>query len=160
MLFMLAISGGLYLIGEKGSTVNTTIELAERANLDFKSENLDEDVRALLASNDIDLDFEYIKNRGNLIQTRPTSRTHLVFSKKEDLLTLVKKEPNFQSSMIELHKGHGPKLFRSYQIVVAVSLMLTLLTGIWMGLASRAMRKKTSIALVIGSVVFLLLALG
>ena len=156
---LLAISGGLYLVGNKGKTETTPIALPAGAALDFGSETLEADVRALLGTAGIEHRFEYIRNRGTRIELRPTSRTYLEFAQTPDGLTATRHDPDFQKSMIELHKGHGPTLFKTYQKVVAVTLIGVVLGGVLVGLLARAYRRKTLVALVVGTIVFLLLAL-
>jgi hypothetical protein len=156
---MLATSGGLYLLNIKGTTTDTPVALAEGAALDFKSETIDADVRALLVRNGIDHDFEYIRDRGQTIELRPTSRTYLSISQTSDVLSATRHDPDLQKSMIELHKGHGPTLFKLYQKLVALLLIGVVLGGVLVGLLSQAYRGKTIGALVIGTVLFLILAL-
>ena len=124
---LVAISGGLYLTGNKGDFKTESLVLPVDAQLSFESNTLEADVRALLKSTDIDHTFEYIKNRGSVIQLRPTSRTYLQFEQTADGLTAIRKIPNFQGSMMELHKGHGPKLFKTYQKLVALMLFFVIL---------------------------------
>jgi len=157
-IIMLATSGGLYLFGIKGEVIKTEIVLPAGTELDFSAVSLDRDVEMLLAQLSIEQDYEYLKNRGSAIQTRPTSRTHLEFTQKDGVLRLTRNNPNLQGSMIELHKGHGPKTFKLYQQLVAISLIIVLLSGVWVGLINPTLRRKTGIGLTLGLVVFLLLA--
>ena len=156
---LVAISGGLYLIGNKGKTTDSRVALPAASALDFTSGTLDADVRALLARADIDHDFEYIKNRGTKIELRPTSRTYLSISQTPDGLEATRHVPDFQKSMIELHKGHGPKAFKTYQKLVAISLLGVVFGGVLVGLLAKAYRRKTVIAVVVGTAIFLVLAL-
>jgi len=110
---LVAVSGGLYLIGNKGEFKSTPVTLPASASLDFQSPSLEQDVRDLLASANIDHKFEYIRNRGTVIQLRPTSRTYLEFRQSEAGLTATRKVPDLQGKLIELHKGHGPQAFNS-----------------------------------------------
>ncbi|GLQ24487.1 hypothetical protein GCM10007853_23610 [Algimonas ampicilliniresistens] len=156
---LVAISGGLYLIGNKGQTVDTPVVLPAGSMLDFSSDSLEADVRALLSQSGIDHSFEYIRDRGTTIELRPTSRTYLSLSQTPDGLTATRHNPNLQKSMIELHKGHGPSLFKLYQKFVALFLIGVVLGGVLVGLLSKAYRGKTIVALSIGSILFLFLAL-
>ena len=156
---LVAVSGGLYLIGNKGETVNTPVVLPAGSKLDFTSSTLEAEVRDLLAAGGIDHSFEYIRNRGATIELRPTSRTYLSLSQTPDGLTATRHVPYFQKSMIELHKGHGPSLFKLYQKFVALFLIGVVLGGVLVGLLSKAYRGKTIAALTVGSVLFLILAL-
>jgi len=58
--------------------------------------------------------------------------------------------------MMELHKGHGPQLFKSYQKLVALLLLGVVLGGILVGLLAKAYRRQTSIAVIGGIVAFIL----
>jgi hypothetical protein len=116
-------------------------------------------VRTLLLTSDIDHDFEYIRNRGTRIELRPTSRTYLVISQTPEGLSATRHVPDLQKSMIELHKGHGPKAFKTYQKLVAILLLAVVLGGVLVGLMSQAYRFKTVISLIGGTLLFLVLAL-
>lgn len=157
-ILLAAISGGLYLIGVKGTVEQTNIELPSHAALDFQSPTLKSDVQTLLQELTLNDDFEYIKNRGNVIQTRPTSRAHYEFAQNDRGLTLKSVKPDLQKSMIELHKGHGPLSFKLYQKIVAISLILIMLTGVYLGLSNPKMRTKTAVTLSLGAVFFAVLA--
>ena len=75
ILLIIAISGGLYLVGDKGTTVETSVSLPAEAALDPKSADLRADVDALLRSAGVEHSFEYIKKSGSTLTTSPTSRT-------------------------------------------------------------------------------------
>lgn len=157
---LLAISGGLYLIGNKGKFDAQPINLPATASLDFKSPTLEADVRELLSAANIDHKFGYISKRGSAkIHLRPTSRSFIEFNQTPNGLTASRVTPDFQGSMIELHKGHGPKLFKTYQKLVAMGLLGVVFGGVFVGLLARAYRRKTLIALGVGTVLFFILAL-
>ena len=59
--------------------------------------------------------------------------------------------------MMELHKGHGPKLFKSYQKLVALLLLAVVFGGILVGLLAKAYRRHTIIALAGGFISFILI---
>lgn len=159
MFIMLSISGGLYLIGNKGDVNAQALVLPATASLDFKSETLEDDVRALLKTANIEHEFEYVKNRGSLIQLRPTSRTYIEIKQTPDGLAATRNVPDFQKSMIELHKGHGPTLFKTYQKLVAITLFLVVFGGLLVGFLSPTYRRKTVLSTIAGMLVFLALAL-
>jgi len=155
---MVAISGGLYLLGNKGSFKTESVSLPAAAFLDFESPTLETEVRALFEANNIDEDFEYIKNRGTVLQTRPTSRTHIELKQTTGGLTATRKTPNFQAKIMELHKGHGPKLFKIYQKLVALGLIGVVFGGIFVGLLAAGYRRKTIVVSVLGILAFIVLA--
>ena len=156
---LVSISGGLYLIGNKGSVQSEALVLPAGSALNFKSGVLETDVRSLLTKADIDHKFEYIRNRGETIELRPTSRTYLSFKQTPEGLTAERHIPSFQKSMIELHKGHGPTAFKTYQKLVALALIFVILGGLMAGLLSKVYRKKTVTFLALGSLAFAYLAL-
>ncbi len=155
--FLLAVSGGLYLIGNKGSFPVEVINVPGAASLDFKSKTIDADVRKVLADAGIDHKFEYVKSRGaDKIHLRPTSRTYLELTSDG---TVKRVTPDLQGKMMELHKGHGPKLFKLYQKLVALGLLGVIFGGVFVGLLAPAYRRKTIGSLVVGTLAFLCLAL-
>ncbi|NOX94485.1 MAG: hypothetical protein GXP04_05130 [Alphaproteobacteria bacterium] len=158
VFILVAISGGLYLFGIKGDVTKTPLELPADATLDFSSRNLEDNISALLAAQSVQHRFEYLKMGATSAVTRPTSRISYEFKLEGGKLIANRVKPNLQKTMIELHKGHGPTLFKAYQKLVAISLILVVLSGLWMGLTSRALLKKTAITSGAGLIVFVLLA--
>lgn len=153
-----AVSGGFYLMDIKGAVVTENITLPANSALDFGSDGLEADVRSLLDRANIDHNFEYIRNRGTIIQLRPTSRDYLEFEQTPTGMTAKMVKPDFIRSMMELHKGHGPELFKTYQKFVALMLLLVVFGGILVGLLAKAYRRQTTIAVVVGTLVFVVVA--
>lgn len=154
---LVAISGGLYLMGQKGKISSEAVSVPAGTLIDFKSDTLEADVKAFLTAQGENAKFQYIKNRGNVIQTRPTSRTYYQFENKNGVMTAARKKPNFVAAAMELHKGHGPVAFKWYQKFVALALFFVVLSGFWLGLASKVLRKQSLIVSAAGLVVFLAL---
>lgn len=153
---LMAITGGNYLLGIKGSFTSETLNVPAAASLDFDAPTIEADVRAALADAGIDHDFEYVKPRGEgKIHLRPTSRTYLELTSDG---TVKRITPSLQKAMMELHMGHGPQLFKTYQKLVALALIGVVFGGVFVGLLARAYRRKTIIAVVVGTIVFVLLA--
>lgn len=153
-----AISGGLYLMDITGDVASERVALPEVATLDFGSSTLENDVKGLFTRAGVDHEFEAVRVRGSVIQLRPTSKPYLEFKQTPQGVTVTRKKPNFVRAMLELHKGHGPKLFRSYQKLVALLLMAVVLGGILVGFMARAYRRQTVIAVALGIVSFGLVA--
>jgi len=151
-----AISGGLYLMNIKGEAATERVALPVDAKLDFKSETLEADVRTLLTNANIKHDFEYVKIRETLIQLRPTSKPYLEFKQTPQGLSATRIKPNTVRSMMELHKGHGPQLFKTYQKLVALFLLAVVFGGILVGLLAKAYRRHTVIAVGVGLISFVL----
>lgn len=152
-----AISGGLYLIGIKGSVEKTDVGLSAGAALNLSSKTLYEDVQDLLAESGISHDFEYVKVRGNTLVTRPTSRAYYQFDVKADMLVASYNEPSLQKSLIELHKGHGPGVFKTFQKILSLGLIFVVLSGFWLGVSSLGLRRNTLIVTGLGTALFGLL---
>ncbi len=155
---LVAITGGLYVSDIKPETKETELKLNTPITLDADSPTLDDDVKKILSDNDIDLKFEYLRNRGSSITTRPTSRDYIVFKQDDDSWSATLNEPNFHYSMMELHKGHGPTLFKKYQIVAGIALFMIMMSGLFIGFISKAYRMKTIISTAIGTAIFMILA--
>ncbi len=157
---MVAISGGLYLIGIKGANIESEVSVPAQFSLDLSSNELEQDVRTILGQLDLKTNFEYLRIRGSSITTRPTSREHLRLNVTDEGLKIQIVKPDLQSSLIELHKGHGPTLFKTYQKLVALGLIFVMLSGLWMGISNKMMRKKTLVATALGLATFIVLALS
>lgn len=158
MFILVAITGALYLTGNKGETTSTPISINRDASLDFKSATLKADIQEILDRAKLDHKFEYVKVRGNSAMTRPTSRPYVQFDQTPNGLTAKLQTPNLQYKMMELHKGHGPKLFKKYQILAGISLFFVILGGLIVGLLAKAYRRQTILAVAGGSIVFIVLA--
>lgn len=154
---LVAISGGLHIAaGGVEQKTRTEIALPAEATFDFASPDRDAAVRAFLKEHEIKASFEYTVGRGNKFHTRPTSRTSLEFEQADDGLKVTKVKPNLAAALMELHKGHGPKIFRTYQILVGLALLFAVLGGVLVGLLAPAYRKTTMIATGAGTVIFLI----
>lgn len=160
--FMLvAFTGGMHMVGAGESETSQPIALPAGTQIDFSAPSAKADVKAILDAAGVDIDFEYIKNRGSTAQTRPTSRTYVAFKQSDTGWTATKNTPNLQKAMMEIHKGHGPKILRTYHKLVALTLILVVFGGLFVGLLAHAYRRKTIIATVIGLVVYVgLIILG
>jgi uncharacterized iron-regulated membrane protein len=159
-VLLVCISGGLYLVGVKGEVQQESIYSQPGVALDTKSPGLKADVDRLLALAGVEgYDFEYVKVKGETLYTRPTSREHYVIKQGQGQLEVTRATPSLQSRMVELHKGHGPTLFKTFQKVFAVGLMFVILSGLWLGLSAAHLRRSTLFTAAGGAVVFLFLAL-
>ncbi len=154
---LVAITGGMHIVGGVESETKTSIALPAGTVIDLKSSTAEADIRALLKTANIDHDFEYLKNRGTTAQTRPTSRPYISFKQKNGKWMAEKVTPNFMKAAMEIHKGHGPKLLRAYHKIVALMLMLVVFGGIFVGFLAKAYRRKTIGAVVIGTLLYLVL---
>jgi hypothetical protein len=157
-VLLVAISGGLYLAGVKGEVEQEIIFSSSDVTIDGDSASLHADVAALLADAGVEsFSFEYVKVSGETLTTRPTSSDHYVVRSIENGVEVIHARPNLQSRMIELHKGHGPTAFKTFQKVFAVALIFILLSGLWLGVSSSRLRRSTLLTATAGAVVFALL---
>jgi len=159
ILLIIGVSGGLYLIGEKGHFQSEPIYQGSADSFDFKAKDREEQIRQFIQTNNIDHEFEYVKTSGKTSYTRPTSRQHLTFQKQGKQLIVTKRTPNFIASIIELHKGHGPTIFKTFQKFTAIGLFLILISGLYLGLTSPAFKNKTLVISGLGLLSFLIFAM-
>jgi hypothetical protein len=157
MLFAMAASGGLYLLGFKGSVDSSPVSLLTIKLLTADSETLDNDVRELLNSNGVEHDFEYIKISGDKFITRPTSTDFYELTIHDNEVQATLNQPDLIKSLVELHKGHGPLLFKDLQKLMALGLLIVILSGFWLGASSAGLRVTTLLTTLAGLLVFLVL---
>lgn len=74
-------------------------------------------------------------------------------------LTAELNKPDLPYILMELHKGHGPTIYRMYQMVVALVLFLVVVGGVAVGLLARNYRNSTLIAAGVGTVITIALAM-
>jgi hypothetical protein len=149
-LLMMPLSGVFYLLDMKGEAtkekafvITETVPSDEGARTEFFNQQF--------TKNNISYSFENIKTSGTDFLFRPTSRTHYIATEIDGVLTMQKVVPDFTKRIIELHKGHGPKLVRTYQIVFGLSLILITLSGIWIAFVSPAYRRFMLASVILGS---------
>ncbi|MFC6439697.1 PepSY-associated TM helix domain-containing protein [Bowmanella sp. JS7-9] len=158
ILLIMAISGGLYLLGIKGNVTSgdpvqlNNIQLANDEHL------REQQIRDVFMQVGLDADFEYLKGAGTRWQTRPTSRDHFIIEQQGNDLLITPRSPDLIASIVELHKGHGPGLFRILQQLLALGLVIVLLTGLWLGLKMASMKNQTLSFTAAGILLFVLFA--
>lgn len=156
-VMLVATSGGLYLAGIKGEVEQETIYTGDIA-IDSNSAALHAEVDSLLSTAGVtSYSFEYVKVKGDTLYTRPTSKEHYIIKIGAEGTTVVHAQPDLQSKMMELHKGHGPTIFKTFQKVFAVALMFIILSGLWLGISAVRLRKVTLLTAAAGTLVFVLL---
>jgi hypothetical protein len=159
-VLLVAVSGGLYLVGVKGTVEQDRIYSSSTTTIDVKSSSLDADVTALLAEAGAgSYTYEYVKVSGMNLTTRPTSSDHYIIKPYEGGVEVIHARPSLQSRMIELHKGHGPTAFKTFQKAFAVGLMFIMLSGLWLGISAARLRRTTLLTATAGAVVFVFLLL-
>ena len=159
VIFLVAISGGLYLVGVKGSVETSQVLESNAYMFNRDAADLKREVDALLATaGAADFDYEYVKVKGNTLYTRPTSKLHYVIQ-PGDVITVSKATPSLQNALLELHKGHGPTAFKMFQRFFAVGMLLIVVSGLWLGLNSPRLLPRTLTTSAVGTAVLLALVL-
>ena len=151
---LVAVTGGLYLADVKGEMAETPVAIPAGTTFDPESPTFEADVKAFLVAQNLPADFDYIRARGDSFTTRPTSRTHVAFEQKDGVLTAKKVTPSPMAALMEIHKGHGPALYRVFGVLVGLMLFIVVLGGLAVGLLSPAYRKATVVSTIAGSIVF------
>ncbi|MDF1764324.1 MAG: hypothetical protein P1U57_13025 [Oleibacter sp.] len=158
MIVIMAVSGGLYLFDIKGSMDKGTPIVIAGAELKGNDDAGIEHIKSLLSGAGLDDGFEYLKDRGSMMQTRPTSRDYYEIKQTPQGVEFTPVSPSLVAAMMELHKGHGPQIFRTLQQVLAVGLVLILISGLILGLQSPMLKNKTIAVTAGGILVFVLVA--
>lgn len=158
VVILMALSGGLYLLGIQGENTQTQVGTVA-GGIALLEDPSKEAVTAALASAGVrDFSFDYVRAGSTKIYTRPTSSLNYVLEVDGDTVTVTRQEPDLQKRMIELHKGHGPTVFRSFEKVFAAGMVFIILSGVWLGLSAERLRRPTLLATGSGLLLFLGLA--
>jgi hypothetical protein len=146
-LLLIPLSGGLYLLGQKGEQVKTE---AFRIESPLPLENTDDFFRQQFKEQGLDFDFEYIRVSGSDFTFRPSSRLHYMASKSENGTTVYKLEPDVIRRLMEIHKGHGPVLIKWLQTGFALAIILVTLSGVYLAINIPAYAKTMGICFGVG----------
>ena len=159
-IILVAVSGGLYLIGVKGSVEQTPVgSIASGQQL--LTDPSQRAVGNVLASLGVTgFEFDYVKQKGTQLITRPTTRPFYTLDIRGDQVIVQYNQPSLQKRMIELHMGHGPSAYKTYQQVFAAGMLFIILSGVWLGLSSAHLRMRTALAVGSGLLLFSVLALA
>lgn len=156
---LVGVSGAMDLLDIERPVEESPIKLPDNIAINSESPTLEADIAKILTDAGVELDFEYIKNRGDTLTTRPTSRTFAEFKKSDAGWTATLTKPGINFAMMEMHKGHGPKLFRYFQAAAGITLFFVVIAGLFIGLLSKAYRGKTVMALAVGAGAFVLVGI-
>lgn len=153
-LLIMAITGTFYLLDIKGSEERVFVK-------ELLLENKPDEVivKNVLAKVEPGYDFAYLKSAGTRVFTRPTTRAYYSFEKENDIYKLYKIRPNILRTLIEVHKGHGPKSMRIFEILLGIALLTILITGVWIGIMTARDKKVTLITMGAGAASFLIILL-
>lgn len=155
-LLLMPVSGTLYLLDIKGDQAKEEAFVVEDPVPQDKSEH-EAFFRDQFRKQNIDFDFEYIRSTETDFIFRPTSRVYYMAAPKDGKLVMQKVNPSFVKRMIEVHKGHGPRIVRTMEIAFGIALIAVALSGVWIAIVTPVYRRPMIVSLVIGTV---LLALG
>ena len=159
-IVLVAVSGGLYLIGIKGTIEQTPVSILATGQQLLQDPSKSNVQAALAALGVTDFEFEYVKQKGSQLITRPTTRPFYTLDISCEDAVVQYNEPSLQKRMIELHMGHGPTAYKSYQKVFAAGMLFIILTGLWLGLSSTRLRFSTAMISGAGVLLFFWLALS
>ncbi len=154
-LLLMPITGVSYLLGEKGAKLSK-VEFVVNETPPLEKKEQDEWIKNQFKINNIDFEWEYIKPNGKDLILRPSSVDHYILSVEDNQTEFIKIEPNLLLKLIELHKGHGPKLFKTLEITAGIALILITISGVFLSFYSRSLKKKFLLPLAIGSIVMLI----
>lgn len=156
-LLLVAVTGALYVNGSKGSVSSAAIELPSGTSLDMKSDSLKADVKTLLKAQGVDVRVQKLKISGNTIITRPSSEPYAELKVSSTGVEGKLQTPDLHRKLVELHKGHGPKAFKLYQTLAAITLIFVSLGGVLIGLLMPAYRNYTIGLTTLGTIIMLVI---
>ena len=159
-IILVAVSGGLYLIGIKGSLEQAPVNILDGGRTLMADPSHNAVSQALNRAGVSGFEFEYVKQKGAQLITRPTTRPFYTLDIQEDEITVRYNDPSLQKRMIELHMGHGPTAYKRYQQVFAAGMLFIMLSGLWLGLSSARLRLSTALISGSGLITFLFLTLA
>lgn len=149
LMLMMPFTGAAYLFGFQGEQTKTEA-FRVTAQVPDDEAAREEFFRAEFAKQGVDFDFEYIRATATDFIFRPATRVHYTASKKEGELVFTKVEPTLLKRMIELHKGHGPRIMRLFEAIFGIALLLVTLSGLWLAWTVKPYRKATLISFAVG----------
>jgi len=156
---LMAVSGGFYLLDIKGDVQEQVIATVGGGAVLMDDPSVENVAAALERAGVEGYEFDYVRGLGKRMMTRPTSHTHYNLEIEGDDISITRRDPDLVASIIELHKGHGPSLFRDFQKFVAAGLLFMVLTGAWLGLQAPRLRRPTGIAVGAGLLLTTVLAI-
>lgn len=160
VVLLVAISGGSYLLGESGEVKQTTVATLDGGAALAADMSKPAVLRVLEQAGITDYTFDYVRGRGNTLYTRPTSEMHFMMKISGDKVDVIRMEPSLQKRMMELHMGHGPSVFKTFQKVFAAGMVFIILSGFWLGVSSSRLRRNTLISAGAGAAVFVALIMA
>ncbi len=150
-LLIMPISGTGYLLDFKGSQEKTEAFRLSTIPTEVGAEQ-EAFFREEFKKNGIDFDFEYIRGSKTNLIFRPATRVHYTAALEEGGQWVVSQvNPSLMSRLIELHKGHGPRIMRWFEIAFGIALVLTTLSGLWLAWTVKPYRTATIVSFGLGA---------
>ena len=87
-VILVATSGGLYLLGVKGSIETTRVAVLPAAAMQLVEPSKANVLMVLEQAGVSGFDFDYVKDRGSVLQTRPTSRPYYQLTKSGEAVEI------------------------------------------------------------------------
>lgn len=153
-LIIIPLSGSLYLLNVKGTAEKQEVLRVHTLN---PIEDKEVFFRSLFKDNQIDFDFEYIKENPNELIFRPANRVHYTARIVDGEVIVTKITPSLLNRLMELHKGHGPRIAKYYEAAFGISLILLLLTGIYLAWTVKSYRKIIGVSFLVGLIALIAL---
>ncbi len=149
-LLVMPISGGLHVLGIDG-VETTAVEFTITDPVPEAKDQWETFFREQFKKAGVDYDFEYIRGGGTSDYVfRPTTIDYFKGSKTEAGLEMSRVKPSGLKSMLELHKGHGPRIMKYIEAAFSLCLLIAAFTGVYLGLTSRLYRPVMIGSMVVG----------
>lgn len=150
LLLMMAFTGVSYLLGYKGSEIVEEVKVVQMTKTDLTKERLTQELQKI----DENYEFDYVKKVGFGAITRPTTRNYYKIEVKPDGAKISHVKPNLLKRLIEVHKGHGPKVLRYIEKIIGVFLLLIILSGLYLAWTMKKERKIVGILFLLGCLLY------
>ncbi len=155
-LSLMALSGSLHLfLGDETEKVEEVAKIVVTEKLS-KTE-LTSFFAKQLEALDSSYTYDYIKGSAQSQMSRPTTRSFYTIKTDSNFYTIERHDPSVLKSLMELHKGHGPKASRLILGILGLIVIGSLLSGLWLGISSKPYRKITIVTAATGIILYLLL---
>lgn len=156
ILLVFAFTGAMHLLNFKETEsleVVDTIVVNEFLKKDLVEKNISD----YLKKNDQEYNFEYVKSYNGYSITRPTTRNYYRFDESSaGSITVTKVVPSLRKRLFEFHKGHGRKFTRWINSFFGLCLMVTVGSGIWLGLKNKRIRIATIVTSLVSLFIFII----
>lgn len=149
LMLLMPLTGSLYIWGYSGDVVKTE---AFRVAGEVPKDEKEQDVffKDIFKKQNVDFEYEYIRSGKGDYTFRPTTRIHYSAVQEGAEIVFTKVEPTLLRRLVELHKGHGPKLMRWFESAFGIALILVTLSGIWLAITVKTYRKATLLSFGLG----------